>query len=77
MPCSAHRPPPRPHTLTLAQPTGRAGSVGLPLGSEQLGAVGPAGDQQLPGGRHVRSACEHELLSPSPGARPGDHLFTC
>lgn len=62
--CSAHWPPPRPHALTLAQPTGRAGSAGLSLGSEQLGAVGPAGDQQLPGGRHVLSACDHELLSP-------------
>lgn len=64
MPCSAHCPPPCPHALTLAQPTRRAGSVGLPLGSEQPGAAGPAGDQQLPGRRHVLSACEHELLSP-------------
>lgn len=43
-------PPPGPHALTLAQPTGRAGSAGLPLGSEQLGPAGPAGDGSFQAG---------------------------
>lgn len=55
-------PTPTAHALTPAQPAGKAGSVGLALtlGSEQLGAGGPAGGHQLPGGQqwggHVLSA---------------------
>lgn len=75
--------PPFPHGPGSAPSTvrERAGSVGLTLatGFRAAGRSGPCrrstASKRAAVGWHVLSACEHEFLSPSPGTRPGNHLF--